>query len=140
VTSLAAWDRALRASQGKQVQVTILRDKKQQTLTLQVDSKHHQGELEMEEIFPVEDWPAVAEIGANELEQLRQQMDELRDSFNAEQLGIDPQQMDELRKQMEQMTRQFKIDPQQMEELRQQMERWKRQMEEMKALRFGNYV
>ena len=46
VTNLAGWDRALRANQGKPVQVTILRDKKQQTLTLQVDSKHHQGALE----------------------------------------------------------------------------------------------
>ena len=62
------------------MQVTILRDKKQQTLTLQVDSKHHS---ELEEIFPGENWPAVAEIGANEIEQLREQMDELGDSFNA---------------------------------------------------------
>ena len=45
VTNLAGWDRALRSNQGKPVQVTILRDKKQQTLTLQVDSKHHQGSL-----------------------------------------------------------------------------------------------
>jgi S1-C subfamily serine protease len=45
VTNLAGWDRALRANQGKPVQVTILRDKKQQTLTLQVDSKHKQGAL-----------------------------------------------------------------------------------------------
>jgi membrane-associated protease RseP (regulator of RpoE activity) len=46
VTNLAGWDRALRSNQGKPVQVTILRDKKQQTLTLQVDSKHRQGSLE----------------------------------------------------------------------------------------------
>lgn len=45
VPNLASWDRALRANQGKPVQVTILRDKKQQTLTLQVDSKHKQGAL-----------------------------------------------------------------------------------------------
>ena len=46
VTNLAGWDRALRSNQGKPVQVTILRDKKQQTLTLQVDSKHRQGSVE----------------------------------------------------------------------------------------------
>ena len=40
ITTSADWDRALRSNQGKPVQVTILRDKKQQTLTLQVDSKH----------------------------------------------------------------------------------------------------
>jgi membrane-associated protease RseP (regulator of RpoE activity) len=32
----ADWDRALRSNQGKPVQVVVLRDKKQQTLTLQV--------------------------------------------------------------------------------------------------------
>jgi S1-C subfamily serine protease len=48
VTNLASWDRALRANQGKPVQVTILRDKKQQTLTLQVDSKHH-SKLELKQ-------------------------------------------------------------------------------------------
>jgi S1-C subfamily serine protease len=40
IVTLADWDRALRSYQGKPVQVTILRDKKQQTITLQVDSKH----------------------------------------------------------------------------------------------------
>ena len=55
VTNLAGWDRALRANQGKPVQVTILRDKKQQTLTLQVDSKHHQGSLGTPAGFTAED-------------------------------------------------------------------------------------
>ncbi|HEX4029902.1 MAG TPA: PDZ domain-containing protein [Terracidiphilus sp.] len=45
ITTSADWERALRSNQGKPVQVTILRDKKQQTLTLQVDSKRH-GALE----------------------------------------------------------------------------------------------
>lgn len=48
VTNLAGWDRALRSNQGKPVQITILRDKKQQTLTLQVDSKHRQGALQVQ--------------------------------------------------------------------------------------------
>lgn len=43
IANVSGWDRALRANQGKSVQITILRDKKQQTLTLQVDSKHRQG-------------------------------------------------------------------------------------------------
>jgi S1-C subfamily serine protease len=37
----ADWDRALRANQGKPVPVTILRDRRQQTVTLQVDTKRH---------------------------------------------------------------------------------------------------
>ena len=40
IATAADWDRDLRSNVGKPVQVTILRDKKQQTLTLQVDSKH----------------------------------------------------------------------------------------------------
>ncbi|HEX7730903.1 MAG TPA: PDZ domain-containing protein [Terracidiphilus sp.] len=46
VVTMADWDRMLRANAGKAVQVTILRDRKQQTLTLQVDSKHRRSELE----------------------------------------------------------------------------------------------
>jgi S1-C subfamily serine protease len=41
ISTSADWERSLRSNQGKPVPVTILRDKKQQTLTLQVDSKHH---------------------------------------------------------------------------------------------------
>jgi serine protease Do len=52
VTTLSDWDRALRSNQGKQVQVTILRDRKQQTLTLQVDSKHKTGSLRRDEVVP----------------------------------------------------------------------------------------
>jgi S1-C subfamily serine protease len=41
IATTADWDRALRANQNKPVAVTILRDRKQQTVTLQVDSKRH---------------------------------------------------------------------------------------------------
>jgi S1-C subfamily serine protease len=41
IRTVADWDRSLRANQGKPVQVTILRDRRLQTLTLQVDSKRH---------------------------------------------------------------------------------------------------
>lgn len=50
IMTSADWDRALRSNQGKQVQVTVLRDKKQQTLTLQVDSKHRSA-LAPDEFF-----------------------------------------------------------------------------------------
>ncbi len=39
IATSADWDRSLRSNEGKPVQVTILRAKKQQTITLQVDSK-----------------------------------------------------------------------------------------------------
>jgi serine protease Do len=43
IATTADWDRALRANQNKPVAVTILRDRKQQTVTLQVDSKHRRS-------------------------------------------------------------------------------------------------
>jgi membrane-associated protease RseP (regulator of RpoE activity) len=62
ITTLAEWERALHSNQGKTVQVTVLRERKQQTLTLQVDSKRH-GELEFEELFPEGDSSLMAAIG-----------------------------------------------------------------------------
>jgi S1-C subfamily serine protease len=50
ILTSADWDRALRSNQGKPVQVTILRDKKQQLITLQVDSKPR-GAVERENQF-----------------------------------------------------------------------------------------
>ena len=41
INTLSDWDRALRANQDRSVQITILRDKKTQTLILPVESKHH---------------------------------------------------------------------------------------------------
>jgi predicted metalloprotease with PDZ domain len=46
ISTTADWDRALRANQGKPVQLTILRDRKQQTVTLQVDTKRRHAKLE----------------------------------------------------------------------------------------------
>jgi S1-C subfamily serine protease len=54
MANLADWERALHSNLGKPVQVTVLRDRKLQTLTLHVDSKRR-GELELEEIFPAGD-------------------------------------------------------------------------------------
>ena len=52
ITTVSDWDRALRTNQGKPVQVTILREGKQQTLTLQVDSKRKTGALQKQEMAP----------------------------------------------------------------------------------------
>ena len=41
IKTTADWDRTLKANQGKQVQLAILRDSRQQSLTLQVDNKRH---------------------------------------------------------------------------------------------------
>jgi S1-C subfamily serine protease len=61
ITTLGDWERALHLHRGKQVQVTVLRDRKQQTIMLQVDSKHC-GKLEFEQGFPAGDGSLFVEI------------------------------------------------------------------------------
>ena len=138
VTTLSDWDRALRSNQGKPVQVTILRDKKQQTLTLQVDSKHKTGAVEMEELFPSGDCPLVAELDPNAgqifgvdtqaAKALRDQAESLKDQVEG---FVSSQQADELRKQAEKLRdsfkgEDFKVDPKEMDELKQQMEHFQK--------------
>jgi membrane-associated protease RseP (regulator of RpoE activity) len=110
IATTADWDRALRSNAGKPVQVTILRDKKQQTLTLQVDSKHKQGELLFEELCPAGNGALVAEIDPKQMEQLKQQMEQFRKSFKAEDFKVDPKQMEELKRQMEEFRKNFKLE------------------------------
>ena len=144
VTTLADWDRALRANQGKPVQVTILRDKKQQTLTLQVDSKHKQGELELHDLFGEGNCPLVAEMlpdadfaqhfaGQNEAaaqalrdraDAMRKQAEQLRDSMKSEGFKLDQKQLDEMKQQ-----------------LKQQMEEWRKNFkpEDFKDFNFQDF-
>jgi len=144
VTTLSDWDRALRANQGKPVQVTILRDKKQQTLTLQVDSKRKTGELDMERVFPNEDGVVVAEIDPQlalgfawddqaAAEAMRKQAERLQEQLKAggiEQFQMSQQQADEMRKQAEKLrdslnAGSFKFDQKQTDELKKQMEQFR---------------
>ena len=151
ITTLADWERALHANQGKPVQVTVLRDKKQQTLTLQVDSKRH-SELEFEDVFPAGDCALVAGIdedlaqsASDVAEQMRAQADEIRQQAGAMRFEMTQQQAEQLRKQAEELRNSlkgenFKIDPKQLDQLKQQMEQLKRQMEEIKALGFDGQL
>jgi membrane-associated protease RseP (regulator of RpoE activity) len=150
IATSADWDRALRANQGKPVQVTILRDKKQQMLTMQVDSKH-KGELEFEEIFPDGSCPAMAMVDPEVAQDLaknfvfdesaarsmRQQAEALKDQLQSFKDGsgvmhfeMSPEQAEEFRQQAEELRDQmkgqgfqnFKIDPKQFEEMKKQMD------------------
>jgi hypothetical protein len=133
ITTLSDWDRALRSNQGKPVQVTILRDRKQQTLTLQVDSKHKTGALELEELFPSGDCPLVAELDANAGQIFG--MDEqaakvLRDQSKGDNFKFDQKQMDEFKQQMEEFRKdfksdEFKFDQKQLDEMKQRMEEFR---------------
>jgi membrane-associated protease RseP (regulator of RpoE activity) len=75
------WERNLRASIGKQAQITILREKKQQTLTVQVEAKKH-GALEMPPIF---DMDLQDKEIAKSMQQFTQQMQQLQRSFEGNQ-------------------------------------------------------
>jgi serine protease Do len=191
VATSADWDRALRANQGKPVQVTILRDNKQQILTLEVDSKHHQGKSypqnpltpdQQKELAQLENDlsqlnSAIAQQLADQIasqanaqaaqaqndaqamrdrmrgmhfgmspeaaEQLRQQTQMLRESMEAFQ--IDPHQIKELQRQMDEFKKnfhpdQFKIDPRQMQEFQHRMDDFRHQMEEWSAPMNGHFV
>jgi serine protease Do len=64
IKTSADWDRALRSNQGKNVQITVLRDRKQQTLTLQVDSKHRShARATWTDILPHSNCPELAQAG-----------------------------------------------------------------------------
>ena len=161
IVTLADWDRSLRANKGKPVQVTILRDKKQQVLTLQVDSKHR-GALEIEDLFPEGSCPMMAEVDpefaqdalaaaealrnqiqqitihSQQMEQLRRQAEALRNSLNTDGFKLNQQEIDRLKQEMEEFRKNFKpedfkIDPRRMEQLQRQMEEWR-------ALEFENRV
>jgi serine protease Do len=141
ISTTADWERALRSNQGKPVPLTILRDRKQQTLTLQVDSKH-KGELEMNDDFPWEDCPEMAELdpeaaqvfagdSAAVAEQMRRQAEALANQLKngMGEFQLDPKQAEELQQQVEQLgesMKNFRIDPRQLDELKQQMDQWRK--------------
>ncbi len=141
IATTADWDRALRANQGKPVQVTILRDRKQQTLTLQVDSKHHHAELE--DLFPDSDCPLMAALDPDVASELAQQLagndsavqsmqnqaEALRDQLGSMKLEINPEQAEQFRKQAEKLRESlnagdFQFDQKQLDQLKQQMKQF----------------
>jgi PDZ domain-containing secreted protein len=140
IATLADWERALHSNQGKPVQVTVLRERKQQTLTLQVDAKRH-GLLELEELFPAGDGMAVAEIdpeiaqnAAAEAQALRAQAEALREQLKAggkERFALNTEQVEALHQQAEKLRESlqgenYKIDQKQLDELKQRMQEFRK--------------
>ncbi len=162
IATSADWNRSLVANRGKPVQVTILRDKKQQTLTLQVDSKHQKGALEQENLLGPGDEEMMAELGtglnaaidqqlAEEIsaqaaaaaQAARAQAEALRDEMARMRLGVSPEAAEQLRQQAEKLResmKAFQADPQQMQEMQRQMEEFRQQMEEFRARIEGRFV
>jgi serine protease Do len=145
ISTTADWDRALRANQGKPVQVTILRDRKQQIINLQVDSKH-KSEVDYQDLFPglLPDGPCplMAQLdpswgadAAAAADTFRQQMEQFRQNFNPDDFKIDPKQMEQFQQQMEQFGQSMKsfdfhLDQKQMDEMKRQMDEMRKSMPE----------
>jgi hypothetical protein len=151
ISTISDWDRALRANQGKPVQVTILRDKKQQTLTLQVDSKH-KSEIELYELLPDGPCPMMAladpafaqelaksfTLDESDLQSMRAQAEALKEQMKAFQneggiakFAISPEQVEEFQKQAEHFRDAFKgqdfhLDQKQLDQMKQQMEEFRK--------------
>jgi serine protease Do len=149
ITTVSDWDRSLRSNQGKTVQVTILRDRKQQTLTMQVDSKHNKsGELDMEELFPSGDCSMLAELEADPVQLFAQDnlatrnlvqensaaakalLDQAKKAQEQmKQFTVSSDQAEKMLKDAEKLSGQlkmdnFKVDQKQMDELKQQMQQF----------------
>jgi membrane-associated protease RseP (regulator of RpoE activity) len=154
IATSADWDRALRSNEGKPVQVTILRDRKQQTLTLQVDSKRHQGvaapaeppaegdELAMGEMNARIN-AEIAEALAAQAETMRKQARALEEQLQTMQPWISAETAEQLRQQAEKLResmKDFRIDPKQMDQIRRQMEEFKQQMEEWRERQEEKFV
>jgi len=131
VSTTADWDRALRTNLNKPVQVTILRDRRQQTVTLQVDSKRHHSELEMEDFFSDGNCPLVASLEGDaaaaelarqfsfndsDLQSMRDQAEALRDQLGDINFGFSPEQAEEWQKQGEEFRKQLQLQPFQLNE------------------------
>jgi len=123
IATSADWDRALRSNVGKPVQVTILRDKKQQTLTLQVDSKHR-GAVEYEDLFGPETDMIVADAAPFIDSDIMQALSDA----NMPNDQVTPEQMQQFQQQMQQFVQPFSHD--QMKKLQEQIERFRQQMQQ----------
>jgi len=130
IATVSDWERSMRTNQGKAVQVTVLRDKKQMTLTLQVDSKK-KSELEFPDFFPFHQFlpdgpcPLMAFAGPDVVLNLQQQL-----NLNESDMQAMRDQGEALRDQLNQWQDQsggmpFEMTPQQEEEFRKQAEQFR---------------
>lgn len=134
IATTADWERSLRTNKGQPVQIIILRDRKQQTITLQVDSRRHKNTSELQQgnpdgsaftpaavdpfAFPIPLTSANDFAAATELQHQAEQLSRL--------LLVEMQNA--------------QIDPKQAEEIQQQMKRFQEEIEEMEARSTGQFV
>jgi serine protease Do len=156
ISTISDWDRTLRANQGKPVPVTILRDKKQQTLTLQVDSKR-KSDVEFNGLLPDGPCPLMAladpafaqdlargfALSESDIQSMREQSEALESEAFQDQFRnfgdeggiwkfeISPEQTEQFGKQAEQFRDAFKdqdfhLDQKQLDQMKQQMKEFQK--------------
>lgn len=106
----ADWERVLRANQGKQVQLTVLREKKQQQLSMQAGSLKKKGALELPEFSSGDSRQMVAELRESLLGReslLDMDSNAIADEAQDAVKSIDPEA---LRQQVEQVVNQIDLD------------------------------
>jgi serine protease Do len=130
IVTLNDWERAIRNNRGKQVTLTLIRDKKEQTVTMVAGQAKNSGELELPEL---PDTRAMAELQgdladvdfAAEMSRAMSNFDAVKIQAEAEKAasGID---MQETRKALD-LARKQMLDNQ--EQLQKQMQDLKRQLQ-----------
>jgi membrane-associated protease RseP (regulator of RpoE activity) len=150
IATAADWDRALRANQGKPVQVIILRDSKQETLTLQVDSKHRQDKSGIQSPLTPEQQEELVQLESNlsrlkseiaqqladqiaseanaRATQAQNEAEAMRDRMQGMHFGLSSEAAEQLRRQTEKLReslKAFQADPKQLKDLQRQMEEFR---------------
>ena len=141
IATVSDWDRAMRANQGKTVAVTVLRDKKQQTLTMLVDTK--KGAVEFDGPFDQDcplmafadtdagvrmllDQSALEEMG-KQAEAIQRQLELWKTDPQVWHFEVTPEQAEQFRDALK--DQRFGVDPKQMDELKKQMQELQKQFE-----------
>lgn len=135
MASVNDWAKAIRTNRGKQVQLTIFRNHKEQILNLQAGETKHKGDLEYPP-FPESEGTSFFDNGAQtqldaELSQLNAQQlldsKQLGDSINQSMANIDTQKLMEDAQQPLQGIDTGKL----CQQMKEQNEKWQKQMQEL---------
>ena len=131
VVSVSDWSKALRNNRGKQIQVTVMRNKKEQTLTMTAGEPKNKSELELREF---ETYIPDGQVAAIDPEAIAAQIREAMKGFDADAVKLQAEQaahsidqrqiekaIEQSRKEWEQNRGQIEKQMQQMQE---QMKSW----------------
>ena len=146
MATLNEWAKAIHANRGKEVQVTIFRNRKEQTLTMQAGEGKHKGELELPGVLLDEGCEGSGDLAELDMSELvdPQQLREAIEQSSQAMANIDVQKLaEEAREAASQIdTQQLKdemqrtlqgIDMQKLgERMKEQSQQMQRQMDEMK--------